>query len=97
MSSSKEVREVIKKFLNGTGGKWDWDDFLSDQFDDPVLERVRLLAVELPDRFPPDNRRHYASQEGLQILREIADQLEHDDLSLRARLIAIFDRVDSRR
>jgi hypothetical protein len=27
--TKSEVADYIEQFLNGTGGKWDWDDFTS--------------------------------------------------------------------
>jgi hypothetical protein len=76
--SREDVRRIINAFVDGTGGRWDWDDFISVPLKDPELERVRLLAAELPDRFPPGLAGGYCSIEGLQVLRKVADRLGQD-------------------
>jgi hypothetical protein len=73
------VQTIIRQFLDGTGGKWDWDDFISITIDDPELEKIRSVAATLPDRFPPTHRGHYASEEGLRLLKELADGLGYRD------------------
>lgn len=40
----KEVAKYIRDFINGEGGRWDWDDFESLAIADPVLERIRQDA-----------------------------------------------------
>jgi hypothetical protein len=35
------VADIIERFLDGTGGRWDWDDFVSIAVDEPELEEVR--------------------------------------------------------
>jgi hypothetical protein len=44
------VVETIRAFLDGTGGDWDWDDFISCSLRDPGLDRIRVRAgaVDLP-------------------------------------------------
>jgi hypothetical protein len=48
--SPDEVAQYLRDFLDGTGGKWDWDDFISIPIADPRLEdiRERAAALELP-------------------------------------------------
>jgi len=70
-----EVAICIRRFLDGTGGNWDWDDFISIKLDDPRLDRVRRTCGELPDRYPPTVRGHYCSDEGLGVLRDLLKQL----------------------
>ena len=45
-----EVAGYIGDFLDGTGGEWDWDDFISVPITDPRLEAIRQEArgVYLP-------------------------------------------------
>ncbi len=70
-----EVGIIIRGFLNGTGGKWDWDDFISTPLSDSRLDEVRRLCGELPDRFPPHEEGSYCDENGLQLLRQIAADL----------------------
>ena len=48
--SAEEVAGFIRDFIEGTGGDWDWDDFISVPIKDPKLETIRDEAtmVELP-------------------------------------------------
>jgi hypothetical protein len=48
--SPQQVAKYLRDFLEGTGGDWDWDDFVSIEIADPRLEdiRERAAALELP-------------------------------------------------
>ena len=48
--SADEVLRYLRDFLDGTGGPWDWDDFISIPIADPRLEdlRERAAALDLP-------------------------------------------------
>ena len=73
--TSIEVAAIIERFLDGTGEKWDWDDFTSISILDPVLDGVRRTCGELPDRYPPVRPSHYCSEAGFQILRTLVQDL----------------------
>ena len=45
--SPDEVACYLRDFLNGTGGTWDWDDFISVPIADPRLEDLRYRAANL--------------------------------------------------
>jgi hypothetical protein len=66
-----EVARYIDDFLAGSGGRWDWDDFISIPLEDPELEVIRKQCAALPDRYPPTQPRQYCSQEGLAELRRL--------------------------
>ena len=66
-----EVAEIIERFVEGTCGPWDWDDFISFPLDDPALEAVRRECADLPDRYPPTKRGWYCNDEGLDELRRL--------------------------
>ena len=70
-----EAATYIRDFLDGTGGKWDWDDFISARSDDPWLDDIRRACAELAERYPPARQDHYCSDEGLGVLRELLAQL----------------------
>ena len=48
--SADEVLRYLRDFLDGTGGPWDWDGFISIPIADPHLEdlRARAAALDLP-------------------------------------------------
>jgi hypothetical protein len=48
--SAIEVATVLRRFIEKTGGEWDWDDFTSVPVTDPALEAIRAEAnrIRLP-------------------------------------------------
>jgi hypothetical protein len=71
-----EIADVIERFLDGTAGPWDWEDYtLVTTFEDPFLssiqDRCRALFIE----FPPTEKGHYTNAEGLAVLRELVTEL----------------------
>jgi hypothetical protein len=70
-----EVATIIEQFINGTGGRWDWDDFCSNLITDPDLDSIRNRCDGLASEFPPDEKGHYCSQHGIKVMREIGNDL----------------------
>lgn len=42
--SGEEAAKIIRDFIKGEGGDWDWDDFESLAIENPVLEQIRQEA-----------------------------------------------------
>ena len=74
--TSDDVAQLIASFLDGSAGKWDWDDFISVRQRDPTLEAIRLECAALPDLFPPDKEGRYCGAAGLTRLAVIASALK---------------------
>ncbi len=70
-----EVADIIERFLNGTGGEWDWDDFTSFGITDAYLDSVRIQCAELNLTYPPTTKGHYCSEAGLEIMRGLVATL----------------------
>jgi hypothetical protein len=72
--AATKVASCIKDFLDGTGGDWDWDDFVSLPIADPRLEdiRRRAAAVDLPtnDEGEATLRALLAEAEGLAVVEK---------------------------
>lgn len=62
----QEVARILRGFIAGTGGEWDWDDFTSVPIADAALEAIRLEAEAVP--LPVDD-------EGLAKLRALLDRV----------------------
>ena len=77
--TSNEVAAIIGRFLDGTSGKYGWDDFTSIPIRDPDLNGVRRTCRELWLHYPPIQHGHYCSEEGLEILRALVRKLSVDD------------------
>ena len=73
--SIEEVIQEIENFLNGSGGAYDWDDFTTFTIRDQQLNAIRIECAELPDKYPSGNCRQYCSNEGLERLKEIINEL----------------------
>jgi hypothetical protein len=69
----EEVAQIIEDFLNGTGGRWDWDDFCSSPIDDPALDAVRMRCVDIRDEDPDPV--HYCGADGIEALRGLVSSL----------------------
>jgi hypothetical protein len=70
-----EVAEIIERFLDGTGGCWDWDDFCSHKITDPELESVRDRCSRLDIFYPPVEKGHYCGEAGFEIMRQLVVKL----------------------
>jgi hypothetical protein len=70
-----EVANLIKSFVDGSCGKWDWDDFTSIRQTDPKIEQVRLHILTIPDKYPSNNPKHWSNEDGVRVLQEIAESL----------------------
>ena len=64
-----DVAMTIESFLSGTGGAYDWDDFLTFPIADPDLEALRQRCVSFEWE---TNSGREALQRELQSLRESA-------------------------
>jgi hypothetical protein len=71
-----QVADIISRFLDGTGGDWDWEDFTSGySLSDKRLEEIRIRSMTLPAEFPPTTPREYTNEEGRAVLVELVREL----------------------
>ncbi len=69
----------MRDFLEGTGGDWDWDDFISLPLGYPDLEEIQRFCNELSEIHPPAKKGGgYCSEEGFRVLRTRLEDLESD-------------------
>jgi hypothetical protein len=69
---------LVRQFIQGNVGPYEWDDFLSIPLKDTVLEQLRITCVELPKTHPPTDRNHYCSPAGLMELEKQIQRIEPD-------------------
>jgi hypothetical protein len=72
----KDVRDVLVRFLNGTAGPYEFDDFVSASIGDPRLDAIRVRCAGLWSEFPPEIRGHYCGEGGAQVMRQFIQELE---------------------
>ena len=73
--TGEEVANTIDAFVDGTGGRWDWDDFISVPLSDPKLENIRREAASIPSRFPSNRANMWCSFEGIEELRALSRRI----------------------
>lgn len=71
--SYKDAANEIETFVDGGGGEWDWDDFISTSKPDEFLESVRDRCESVYDEFPAEGR--YCSDEGFEVLSSLAREV----------------------
>jgi hypothetical protein len=69
-----QVATTIQNFLDGSGGKWDWDDFISFPITDPKLEAIRERCNGLSAEFPTTDG-HYCGPAGFEVLKSLMVEL----------------------
>jgi hypothetical protein len=75
MMTRQEAATVIDRFIDGTGGPWDWDDFISTRHRDVVVKRAAEVGVAVGKLYPADTRGSYCGSSGLELLRTLANSL----------------------
>ena len=66
----------MRNFLGGTGGDWDWDDFISIPLGYPDLEELQQFSNLLSQTHPAGKGGGYCNEEGFRLLRYRLDALE---------------------
>jgi hypothetical protein len=75
--SRKYAIETIRNFLDGTGGAYDWDDFISLPLGYADLEELQRFCNELSETHPPAKKSGwYCSEGGFRVLRARLEDLE---------------------
>ena len=72
--TKEEVAKTIENFVNGGGGPWDWDDFISVQIPDKELEAIRIECLRTQSEHP-GGPNQWCSERGLEVLRCLAQQI----------------------
>jgi len=75
--TSLEVSELIDNFTSDKSAPYEWDDFISVSFSDPALEEIRRRCANLITEFPPDKAGSFCNENGIQVLKNMAQQLKH--------------------
>jgi hypothetical protein len=77
-ATREQVALTRQNFLDGSGGQWDWDDFLSFEIADPRLEEIRERCNRLSEEFPPTVAGHYCGPGGVEVMRKIVSELREE-------------------
>jgi hypothetical protein len=81
--SRAEVADLLEKFLDGTGGRWDYDDFTQGmKFQDPLIQEIQSESADISKNYPPEKRTGFSNEEGLKVLRGFVDRLRSSEPSV---------------
>jgi hypothetical protein len=72
----KSVATLIRRFIAGKVHPHEWDDFISMPKRNLELDEIRKICLNIPERFPAENKMHYCSEGGIKMLLHLADQVE---------------------
>jgi hypothetical protein len=73
--TEEEVATLIEDFANGAGGRWDWDYFISSDFENERINRAQTECFKVEQEFPRTGRMGWCNEQGLTRLRAIASEL----------------------
>ena len=74
----REVADTLEAFVEGRGGQWDWDDYMSlTFFADPYLKHVQERMIHLSNEFPAGRGQGFCNPEGLQVIRDYVTELRN--------------------
>jgi hypothetical protein len=73
-ATREEVARSVEDFVSGSGGPWDWDDFISCSIADEELEGVRISCLRAQSEYP-GGATQWCSEEGMDVLRDLAKRL----------------------
>ena len=73
-ASKEGVAKTIENFIDGSGGPWDWDDFISVRIADEELEAIRIECLRTQSDYP-GGPNEWCNEEGLDVLRNLARQI----------------------
>jgi len=73
--SIEEITKLIADFIEGKGGPYDWDDFVTLPLQNPDREKIRKECFEIYHNYPSKKKTEWCSEEGMQQLRKLYAQL----------------------
>jgi hypothetical protein len=75
--TKQEVGDIINRFIDKTGGNWEWDDFCSLPIADPDLDLVRVKCSGLGSTHPPTENGHFCNENGILLMRNMIHSLRN--------------------
>jgi hypothetical protein len=73
--TTDQIATLIEGFANGTGGRWDWDYFISTHFGDERVNWAQNECFKVEQEFPRTGPVGWCNEKGLDRLRAIATEL----------------------
>ncbi len=74
--NTHEAADLLERFIEGTNGTWEWDDFtLGPRSSDSQVRVLQERMAQLPSEFPPEGRGAYCSEAGISFIRSRIKEL----------------------
>jgi len=71
-----EAAKTIEDFIEGTGGIWDWDEFITaTKFRDPLVLKIQAECLMTADRYPTSSG--WCNDQGIELMRGFIIELRH--------------------
>ncbi len=78
-----ELAQLLESFIDGTCGRWDWDDFTSIRQKDAEMEKLRLELSSFDEKYPRRVETEFCNSEGrdemLRIAKLLREQASHEN------------------
>ena len=75
--TEEEIAALIEGFANGTGGRWEWDYFISTRFENERIKWAQTECFKVEEEFPRSGPVGWCNENGLERLRAIAAELRY--------------------
>jgi hypothetical protein len=76
-----EIIKIISEFLDGGGGPYDWDHFVSIPRKDPEIEKIRYECAQIEFDYPRRSKNMWCNEEGIARLRDILEELKSEGIN----------------
>lgn len=75
-TSNQDAAEIIRRFVKGNGGLYEWDDFETTREKNPDVELALHLCWYFARKYPPQDSTAYCGQKACSYFLRIAEALE---------------------
>jgi hypothetical protein len=70
-----EIASLIERFADDAVGRWEWDSFISTNFENEPINRAQKECLKVEEEFPRAGPVGWCNEQGLDRLRAIASEL----------------------
>lgn len=81
-TTKEEVYDVISRFLDDSLGEFEWDDFITSNHSDPVIQKIASYAASLSFFYPSKDPLAYCSEEGVTKLNDLLKKIQLNDADI---------------
>ena len=75
-TTNEQAADIIRRFVDGSGSPYEWDDFESQKENNPEAAIALELCIFFAKKFPGDETGLFCNEKALSYFLKIADTLE---------------------